>query len=348
MTALVDGCALAPAWLPVLSRRQETHDTWTLELESGPGYAPGQFAMLYAFGAGEAPISVSRDRAAQPCTRSAPSAPSPARSARPRRSACAGPFGNTWPLAAAAGRDVVVVAGGIGLAPLRPVIDALLAERERYGRVRLLYGGAQAGRAALHGRARRAGARELDVAVTVDVPGPGWNGPVGVVTRLIARAALDPERTVAMMCGPEVMMRFAAAALLERGVRGGRDLGLDGAQHEMRRRSLRALPARAAADLPRRRRVPPRRGRPADGGGAAVTPLARRLEVRLLRRLPALAARLRGRAAGARGSARHRLLPRGRRAPRCAATTTSRSSRARSPPSTTPSASARSARARGC
>jgi NAD(P)H-flavin reductase len=217
MAAIAEGRALAPVPLRVLSRRRETHDTWTIELAAAAPYAPGQFAMLYAFGAGEAPISVSRVGARSAHT---------IRAVGPVTEAlCAaevvgvrGPYGNAWPLELAAGRDVVVVAGGIGLAPLRPVIDALLAGRERYGAVTLLYGGRTPAEL-LYTDELKAWGLQLDVAVTVDAPLAGWDGPVGVVTKLIARAEIDPERTLAMMCGPEVMMRFAAAALQQRGVR---------------------------------------------------------------------------------------------------------------------------------
>ena len=81
-----------------------------------------------------------------------------------------GPYGNAWPLAEAAGRDVVVVAGGIGLAPLRPVVDALLADRERYGAISVLYGGRSPAELLYPDELERWG-RELDVAVTVDAPG---------------------------------------------------------------------------------------------------------------------------------------------------------------------------------
>jgi NAD(P)H-flavin reductase len=216
MAAIADGRALAPAPRRVLARRQETHDTWTIEVEADTPYAPGQFAMLYAFGTGEAPISASRTGARTAHTIRAVGAVTEA--------LCVadvvgvrGPYGNAWPLELAAGRDVVVVAGGIGLAPLRPVVDALLGERDRYGAASLLYGGRTPAELLYPDELERWG-RELDVAVTVDAAPPGWDGPVGVVTKLIARAAIDPERTVAMLCGPEVMMRFAAAALLQRGV----------------------------------------------------------------------------------------------------------------------------------
>ena len=216
MAALAEGRALTPVPVRVLSRQQETHDTWTIEIEPGGAYAPGQFAMLYAFGAGEAPISISRIGARNAHTIRAVGAVTRAL-CRADVVGVRGPYGNAWPLEAAEGRDVVVVAGGIGLAPLRPVIDALLARRERFGTVTLLYGGRSPAELLYTGELEH-WSRALDVAVIVDAPLPGWGGPVGVVTKLIARAALDPNRTVAMMCGPEVMMRFAALALQERGI----------------------------------------------------------------------------------------------------------------------------------
>src|SRR4029450_8147538 len=129
-----------------------------------------------------------------------------------------GPFGTCWPLAAAEGRDVVLVAGGIGLAPLRPVVHALLAPPERYGQVSVLIGGRSPAELPyveeIEAWRARSGA---SVEVTVDVAPEGWRGRVGVVTRLIPGAAFDPRRTVAMMCGPEGVMGLAATARRGRG-----------------------------------------------------------------------------------------------------------------------------------
>lgn len=216
MAALADRHALPPVPVRVVSRRRETHDTWTLELEPGPGYAPGQFAMLYAFGAGEVPISVSRIGRRNLHTIRAVGAVTAALCAADTIGV-RGPLGNAWPLTGAEGRDVVIVAGGIGLAPLRPVVDAVLGQRGRYGSVSVLYGGRSPAELLYTDELRR-WAAEIDVAITVDAPAADWTGPVGVVTRLIERAAFVPERAVAMVCGPEVMMRFAAAKLRERGV----------------------------------------------------------------------------------------------------------------------------------
>jgi NAD(P)H-flavin reductase len=129
-----------------------------------------------------------------------------------------GPFGRAWPVDVAAGADVVVVCGGIGLAPLRPAILALLAARERYGRLVLLYGGRAPDQLLYPGELDDWSARGFEVAVTVDSAGPEWLGHVGVVPRLVRRAVFDARSAVALLCGPEVMMRFAAAALTERGI----------------------------------------------------------------------------------------------------------------------------------
>jgi anaerobic sulfite reductase subunit B len=202
----VDGRGLAPTPSRVVSRVRETHDTWTLRLADQRAFAPGQFAMLYAFGAGEAPISVSATDGGVEHTVRAVGAVTRAL-CRAEAIGVRGPYGNAWPLDELAGRDVLVVAGGIGLAPLRPVIRALGP------RARVLYG-ARGPAELLYGEELR----DWDARVIVDVPGPGWSGPVGVVTKLIEREAFDPNGAAALICGPEVMMRFAAAALRARGV----------------------------------------------------------------------------------------------------------------------------------
>ncbi len=135
------------------------------------------------------------------------------------RSGCAARSAPSWPIAEAAGRDVVVVAGGLGLAPLRPALYRLLAERERYGTICLLYGTRSPDeilfRRELEQWRRRL---DIDIEVTVDHATGDWRGHVGVVTALIPRAAFDPLHAIALVCGPEVMMRFAVAALGDAGV----------------------------------------------------------------------------------------------------------------------------------
>lgn len=218
---------MVPASFEVVARRQDTSDTWTLELEprAGPALAfePGQFTMIAAAGAGEVPISICGDpdraerlvhtvRAVGLATQAI------CATAVGRRLSVRGPFGNPWPVDALQGNDVVVVAGGIGLAPLRPAILRLLARRGRYRRVVLLYGGRTPDQLLYGAEVETWPDRGFEVHTTVDSAGPEWLGHVGVVTRLIPRAGLDPERTSALMCGPEVMMRFTALALGDAGV----------------------------------------------------------------------------------------------------------------------------------
>jgi NAD(P)H-flavin reductase len=222
---------MVPEPWEVLTRRRDTADTFTLELrprERGPlEFLPGQFTMLCAGGAGEVPISISGDPDSPDTlvhtVRSVGLATARICAAEPGRVlGVRGPFGKPWPVQAAEGADVVVAAGGIGLAPLRPAILWMLARRERYGRLVLLYGG-RAPDQLLYGDELEAwAARGLEVHVTVDSAGPEWLGHVGVVTRLVRRAGIDADRTVAITCGPEVMMRFMVASLVELGVSGER------------------------------------------------------------------------------------------------------------------------------
>ena len=210
---------LLPVPFRVAGRRQETHDTWTLTLEPErtalDPFAPGQFAMLYAFGAGEVPISVSgSDGPALVHTVRAVGAVTARICALREGDAIGvrGPYGTAWPLDDAAGRDVVVVAGGIGLAPLRPVIHELHTNPGRYGRVRVLYGG-RAPEELLYGDQLESWGAQ----VIVDTAGAGWRGRVGLVTKLVPGIEADPDGAIAMMCGPDLMMHFTALALIDRG-----------------------------------------------------------------------------------------------------------------------------------
>jgi NAD(P)H-flavin reductase len=228
--------AAADPFLPelyrVVSVRRELADTATLEIvpASGerPSFAPGQFNMLYVFGVGEVAISMSgdcADRSRFVHTVRNVGAVSGAIAALEAGAVIGvrGSFGAGWPVAAAEGSDVVIVAGGLGLAPLRPAIYHLLANRARYGRVTILFG-ARSPQDMLYRSELEAWRRNLDVdvEVTVDHADPDWRGNVGVVTKLIPRAAFDPRETFAFVCGPEVMMRYASSALVDAGVAAGR------------------------------------------------------------------------------------------------------------------------------
>ena len=208
---------------------KETPDTYGLVLEPENGidncvFHPGQFSMLWVFGVGEMPISISGDPADRErltyTVRSVGNATSALVSGNPGDCiGVRGPFGNGWPMEGARGKDVILVAGGIGLAPLRPVIYEVLNHRNDYGRLILLYG-ARSSRDVLYRRELSAWARqpETQVLTTVDYGGLSWKGHVGVVTTLFKFARLRPAQSVAMICGPEVMMRFVARELEARGM----------------------------------------------------------------------------------------------------------------------------------
>jgi NAD(P)H-flavin reductase len=218
---------LTPQPFVVQRVRRETPDTVTLELlprstADGFPFAAGQFNMLYRFGVGEVPISISGDPIrplplihtvrAVGATTDAICAVRPGDVLGVR-----GPYGNPWPIAEAEGHDVVIVAGGLGLAPLRSALYEFFANRERFGRILLLYG-ARSPRDLLYRQELARWWRQIYLGVTVDRGGEGWTGHIGVVTTLLAKERLDPERTVAMMCGPEVMMRFTIRELERQGV----------------------------------------------------------------------------------------------------------------------------------
>jgi anaerobic sulfite reductase subunit B len=213
---------MVPRPFRVAQRVQETSDVWTLVLErqdgEAPAVAPGQFVMVYVFGIGEVPISVSGATGrADPVVltvRAVGAVTDAICACRPGAVlGLRGPFGNSWPIADAAGGDVVVVAGGIGLAPLRPVLTHAFSRREDYGEIVLLYGARTPGDLLYRSQL---GSWNADV--TVDAAEAGWVGKVGVVPGLIPSAEFDAAAATAFVVGPEVMMRFTVRALLDRGV----------------------------------------------------------------------------------------------------------------------------------
>jgi NAD(P)H-flavin reductase len=217
-----------PELFRVTRNRKETAETRTLELASARGgnapvWRPGQFMMLYAFGTGEIPISLSGDparsgvithtvRAVGPVSRviceAKPGFPIGVR----------GPFGTAWPTERYQEHDIVLVAGGIGLAPLRPALYAIIADRSRYGRVSLLVGSRNPDIVLYRSEMDRWRKRDIDVRITVDSALPGWHRSVGPVTTLVPRSRFDAAKTIAFIVGPEVMTRFAVQALSERGI----------------------------------------------------------------------------------------------------------------------------------
>jgi NAD(P)H-flavin reductase len=221
--------SMVPSPFRVQRVSRETYDTFTLELEPANGadgfpFAAGQFNMLYAFGVGEAPISISGDPTKpQTLVHTVRSVGTVTQAiCKLKRGGVLGvrgPFGGHWPVEEAAGSDVVIVAGGIGLAPLRPALYHLLANREKYGRIALIYGARTLQDMLYKPELEQwRGHFDLDVGLTVDTAPASYRGDVGVVTTLIPSARFDPFHTVALVCGPEVMMRFTVRELESRGI----------------------------------------------------------------------------------------------------------------------------------
>jgi NAD(P)H-flavin reductase len=223
----------ASPWVPVPftleQRTAETADTVTIELAPPRGaspiaFRPGQFNMLYIFGVGEAAISVSGDpahpatlvhtvRSAGKVTNALTQAPSGT------TVGVRGPYGTGWPLEVAKGKDVILVAGGLGLPPLRPVLYELFRHRERYGRIEVIYGARTPKDLVYYNQIQEWRARtDLRFQTTVDAADRDWYGDVGLVTARVPDIRVDPAWTVAFLCGPEIMMKFTAQALEARGM----------------------------------------------------------------------------------------------------------------------------------
>jgi NAD(P)H-flavin reductase len=228
-TAPVQVEPMLPVPYRVTGHTAETRDSATLRLEpvgeALPSFQPGQFTMLAVPGIGEIAISVSGDPAAQDGslthTIRAVGAVSAALHDAPVGTLVGvrGPFGTTWDLPSAAGCDLLIVAGRVGLAPLRPVVLGALAGRGAYQHIRLVAGARTPADFLFGGELKAWDDRgDIDVELTIDQPAAGWGGQVGFVTEPLARLRLDPARTTAFLCGPEPMMRFSAQVLMRKGM----------------------------------------------------------------------------------------------------------------------------------
>jgi NAD(P)H-flavin reductase len=209
-------------------RVEETTDTVTLRLRldqaDGYRFTPGQFNMLYLPGCGEVPISIvgigEDDGLLSHTVRAVGRVTRGLCALRPgERIGLRGPFGRGWPLHEARDHDIVVVTGGLGCAPSVSVIQHVLRHRGHYGRLAILQGVRHASDLIWRERyAAWAALPDVEVHLAADTATPGWTGHVGLVTALFDRIALDNTRTVAMLCGPEIMMRASAENLHARGL----------------------------------------------------------------------------------------------------------------------------------
>lgn len=215
----------------VVDRVQESKTIFTLRLAfSDPEqqraytFAPGQFNMVYLYGVGEVAISIVSDperetlydhtiRTVGRVTRGL------AALKKGDHLGIRGPFGRGWPLQEAEGRDVLIVTGGLGCAPVVAVINYILHRRERFGRLTIMQGVKHAEDLLWRPRYESwARMPNTQVVVAADAAGKNWPWHVGRVTDLFDQISLDPTNTIAMMCGPEGMMRAVVNNLLGRGM----------------------------------------------------------------------------------------------------------------------------------
>ncbi len=223
---------MQPEFCRIKKRSQESDDVFTLELDlprksAKARFVPGQFNMLYAFGIGEVAISISgnpHDKRRWVHTIRSVGATTHAISKLKVGDPLGvrGPYGTGWPIEEAKGSDIIFVAGGLGLAPLRPAIHHVKEHRKKYGSITVLYG-ARSYRDLLFQKEipqwRKAG---IDVFVALSQADRKWKGTVGHITRLLERINIFPEKTSAFLCGPEIMMRFGTSGLEQRGVSASR------------------------------------------------------------------------------------------------------------------------------
>jgi NAD(P)H-flavin reductase len=226
MTQVLANDPMIPRFVNVRAYHAETADIFTLRLQPPEGYRfkPGQFNMVYAFGIGEAAISMSGDpeetgelvhtiRAVGSVTNAL------AKARAGDQVGVRGPFGSAWPVDEARGNDVVIVCGGIGLAPLRPVICYLLRHRAHYGKITVVVGVRSPADLAFRSEVDHWTQRpDLELLVTVDRAVPGWTGNVGMVTGLMGQIGMQPDRTIGLTCGPELMMQAVLREFARRGI----------------------------------------------------------------------------------------------------------------------------------
>jgi NAD(P)H-flavin reductase len=223
-----DSDAYSAASYRLNSIKQETSDVVTLELlredgAAGPPHTPGQYNMVH-LPEGNVALAICVDPA-EPhvllhTVRVVGSATRALAALKIGSTVdISGPHGCGWPLAPAESNDVVIICGGIGLAPVRPLIYALLQHRERYGYIILVYGARTPEDILFRKELEQwRGRFDMDVLVTVDRATGNWRGHVGVFTSLIPRAPFDPYFAVSYLAGPEVLMSYAAESLEHRGV----------------------------------------------------------------------------------------------------------------------------------
>jgi sulfhydrogenase subunit gamma (sulfur reductase) len=205
----------------------ELEKLFTLELPDGHslGNEPGQFVEVSLFGIGEAPISISSSPSRsngtfELCVRRVGDVTNALHQMEPGTMlGIRGPFGNPFPIAEMKGKDVLFAAGGLGLAPLRSLINEVLDQRGLFGRVIILYGTKQPSEILFKDElAEWAERDDVEFHMTVDRGDEDWKGNVGVITTLFPKITVNSRATVAATCGPPIMYRFVLMELLGKGI----------------------------------------------------------------------------------------------------------------------------------
>jgi NAD(P)H-flavin reductase len=206
----------------------ETPGIWTYALEfRDPAlryayrFAPGQFNMLYVPGIGESAISISSDPASPATLKHTVRTVGNVTQAIARLTSGSvigvrGPYGSPWPVERVVEKDLIVVGGGIGMAPLRPAMYHFVRHRKRYGRIQMLVGARVPADLLYASEYDEWSRHDIEVVVTVDRADETWHGRVGVVPILFYQLRPDPRRTCVLACGPEIMMRFVIYEALAR------------------------------------------------------------------------------------------------------------------------------------
>jgi len=219
-----------PARIISIQPMTELEKLFTLELPAGLtlGHRPGQFVELSILGVGEAPISISSSPSRttgrfELCVRRAGDVTGALHRMQPGQIVgVRGPFGHGFPIEHFYGKDMLFAPGGLGLAPVRSLINQVLDERNRFGRVTILYGAKNPAVLLFQDELAAWQARpDVDLHVTVDRPAAGWTGNVGVITTLFSKVEVYARNTVAIVCGPPVMYRFVLMELLGKGIADG-------------------------------------------------------------------------------------------------------------------------------
>lgn len=194
---------------------------------------PGQFIELTIFGHGEFPVSVSavlgptRDRFQVTIQRIGKVTKEIASLSVGSTIGIRGPFGNGFPLSEMQGKNICIVTGGVGLAAVRHLINYLVENRKHFGKLQLVHGAKTPGDLIYKDfllNKERAQKQGIDILLTVDQPDPHWKGHIGVVTELFKKTAIEPVNTVAIVCGPGIMMKFASQCLASIGFNDSRIL----------------------------------------------------------------------------------------------------------------------------